>query len=169
MPNLYKGEKHIMGCNFCGVGTNLDERLDEDGNPLPHSIPINAIDEACRKHDIAYGMFQDTTKGQMVADKLLIDELDSIPYSSLSPSEKLLKFMVRNTINAKKKLHIGIGFGFSESDAHELHHRIVRNFPRRKVIVHNKDDIWSMDLVEMPMDRGYHYILTIIDLFSKYA
>ena len=31
------------------------------------------------------------------------------------------------------------------------------------------DNIWSADLVEMPPDNQYKYILTVIDVFSKYA
>ena len=38
-----------------------------------------------------------------------------------------------------------------------------------KVKVFNKDDIWSADLVEMPSNMKYHYILTVIDLYTKYA
>ena len=32
-----------------------------------------------------------------------------------------------------------------------------------------KDDIWSADLVEMPKQGNFKYILTVIDLFTKYA
>ena len=44
----------------------------------------------------------------------------------------------------------------------------------RKVIVKDKDKIWSADLVEMPPEnvgRGgkFKYILTVIDLYTRYA
>jgi len=55
----------------------------------------------------------------------------------------------------------------------ELHTPARRNFPRRHVIVRGYDDLWQADLVEMRSyaraNRGYHYILTIIDVLSKYA
>lgn len=55
----------------------------------------------------------------------------------------------------------------------ELHAPARRNFPRRRVIVRGYDDLWQADIVEMhPYSRfneGYHYILTIIDVLSKYA
>jgi len=55
----------------------------------------------------------------------------------------------------------------------ELHAPARRNFPRRRIIVWGYDDLWQADLVEMrPYTRfngGYHYILTIIDVLSKYA
>ena len=46
-------------------------------------------------------------------------------------------------------------------------------FPRRSVIVYNKDEIWSVDLVDMQafssFNKGFKYILIVIDVFSKYA
>lgn len=53
-----------------------------------------------------------------------------------------------------------------------------KNFPRQKVIAYNIDDLWQADLVEMDsgnlkgiskINKGYKYLLTIIDVFSKYA
>ena len=41
------------------------------------------------------------------------------------------------------------------------------------MIVFNKDEIWSADLVDMQtfssFNEGFKYILTVIDVFSKYA
>ena len=41
------------------------------------------------------------------------------------------------------------------------------------MIVFNKDEIWSADLVDMQafssFNKGFKYILTVIDVFSKYA
>ena len=55
----------------------------------------------------------------------------------------------------------------------ELHAPARRNFPRRHVVIRGYDDLWQADLVEMrsyaKQNRGYHYILTIIDAFRKYA
>ncbi|XP_018313460.1 uncharacterized protein [Mycetomoellerius zeteki] len=55
----------------------------------------------------------------------------------------------------------------------ELHAATRRNFPRRRVIVYGYDDLWQADVVEMRpykrYNRGYHYILTVIDVLSKHA
>jgi len=55
----------------------------------------------------------------------------------------------------------------------ELHAPARKNFPRRHVIVRGYDDLWQADIVETrPYSRfnsGYHYILTIINVLSKYA
>ncbi|KYN17533.1 hypothetical protein ALC57_10182 [Trachymyrmex cornetzi] len=55
----------------------------------------------------------------------------------------------------------------------ELHAPARRNFPRRRVIVRGYDDLWQADIVKMrpysSLNRGHHYILTVIDMLSKYA
>jgi hypothetical protein len=53
----------------------------------------------------------------------------------------------------------------------ELHKPVTRHFERRKVIANSIDDIWSADLVDMIKlpDGKYKYILTVIDILSKYA
>ena len=55
----------------------------------------------------------------------------------------------------------------------EVHKPIIRNFKRRKVCSSFKDNIWSVDLVDMTLiskfDKGIKYLMCIIDLFSKYS
>ncbi|XP_071581717.1 uncharacterized protein [Temnothorax nylanderi] len=55
----------------------------------------------------------------------------------------------------------------------ELHAPARRNFSRRHVIVRGYDDLWQADIVEMcpysRFNKGYYYILTVIDVLSKYA
>jgi len=55
----------------------------------------------------------------------------------------------------------------------ELHAPARKNFPRRHVIIRGYDDLWQADVVEMrpysSSNRGYHYILTVIDALTKYA
>src|SRR5277367_2564594 len=51
---LFPGELHMMNHNFTGPGTRTDLRLNEDLTPKDWSLPINRVDEASLKHDIAY-------------------------------------------------------------------------------------------------------------------
>ncbi|XP_067211747.1 uncharacterized protein [Linepithema humile] len=55
----------------------------------------------------------------------------------------------------------------------ELHTPARRNFTRRPVVVKGYNDLWQADIVEMrPYSRSngdYNYILTVIDVLSKYA
>ncbi len=57
--------------------------------------------------------------------------------------------------------------------ATELHKKVTKKFQRRRVIVHDIDEIWGADLVDMQENEktndGNKYILTIIDCFSRYA
>ena len=161
---LYAGEAHLPGYQFCGPFTQLDKRLDENNNPLPNSIPINAIDKISYYHDLMYRDYP-TAKGRKVADEIMLKALDDLNDKDLTLREKIDRRIVRPAIALRR----WTGMGVSEQDAKELHHRIVRNFARRKVIVNHIDDIWSADLVEIPLDQGYKYILTVIDVFSKYA
>ena len=57
---------------------------------------------------------------------------------------------------------------------HSQNRRIIKKtFPRRRVIARFKDDLWQADLIEytsgtLPFhNRGYRYILLVIDVFSK--
>ncbi|XP_018368247.1 PREDICTED: uncharacterized protein LOC108764477 [Trachymyrmex cornetzi] len=54
----------------------------------------------------------------------------------------------------------------------ELHVPARRNLPRRHVIVHGYD-LWQADVIEMRpytrFNRGYHYILTVMDVLSKHS
>lgn len=55
----------------------------------------------------------------------------------------------------------------------ELHKPARKTYPRRHVITKGIDDLWQVDLVEMipyaRTNKGYKYLLTVIDVFSKYA
>ena len=55
----------------------------------------------------------------------------------------------------------------------ELHKPARRNYSRRKYDIRNLDETWQADLVEMipysKENKGFRYLLTVIDIFSKYA
>ena len=58
-------------------------------------------------------------------------------------------------------------------DTYTLHKPIRKKFETRRVYVKGIDDQWQADLVEMREfsneNKGYNYLLTVIDCFSKYA
>ena len=72
----HPGEKHLKNYNNAGPGTRLDLRLNENNNPKPGEEPINKIDEACLKHDIAYE--SEDLNDRHVADVKLIHDLNII-------------------------------------------------------------------------------------------
>ena len=53
------------------------------------------------------------------------------------------------------------------------HKPAIQKFPARKVVVHGLDHQWQADLTDMPnmsqYNDNYNYILTVIDVLSKYA
>lgn len=55
----------------------------------------------------------------------------------------------------------------------ELHKPARKHFTRRKVYVKGIDDLWQADLCQMDLyarfNKGNKYILTVIDVLSKYA
>lgn len=54
-----------------------------------------------------------------------------------------------------------------------LHRQARKRYPTRKYIVHDIDEQWQADLAEVGLiadkNQGHRYILTVIDLFSRYA
>lgn len=61
----------------------------------------------------------------------------------------------------------------SRQNVYTLHKPIRHKFKTRRVIVSSVDDQWQADLVDMQkyktQNKNINYILTVIDIFSKYA
>ena len=57
--------------------------------------------------------------------------------------------------------------------AYSLHKPMRRRFPTRKYQTSGLNELWQMDLMEMipysSVNKGYKYILTVIDVFSRFA
>jgi len=57
-------------------------------------------------------------------------------------------------------------------EALQLHSDVVKKFPKRRIISKGIDELWAGDLLIMSKfageNKGYNYILNIIDTFSKY-
>jgi hypothetical protein len=53
----------------------------------------------------------------------------------------------------------------------ELHKPVKKKFKRNKVYVSGMDEVWAADLADMSQEAedGYRYILTVVDVLSKYA
>ena len=54
-----------------------------------------------------------------------------------------------------------------------LHRQARKRYPTRKYIVHTLDEQWQADLADVTLlareNNGYRFILTVIDIFSRYA
>ena len=57
--------------------------------------------------------------------------------------------------------------------ANELHKPTIKKFNKRKVYSSFKDNIWGVDLADMQLlnklNKGFRFLLCVIDIFSKYA
>ena len=92
-------ELHLPGgYRFCGPGTRLAERLARGDRP------INALDEACRAHDIAYSASNDVAERNR-ADRELRDRAAAIAGSGAagaSLGQRLLSKAVAVAMNIKQ-------------------------------------------------------------------
>ena len=158
---------HLPKHNFTGPFTELHKRLDENDNPLPEYQPFNQIDEIAMHHDINYRKADEGQGTRREADKRMLDELNAIKTKGIR--EKIDYAIVKPIIWLKYKL----GLGIDPIEAEELLKPIRSKFKKRRVFVYNIDEIWSADLKDMQsfskQNKGFKYILTVIDLFSKYA
>ena len=127
--------------------------------------PKNILDKIASRHDICYEL---KPKNKGLCDRVMVKEIDNIPFKE----KPWGTFAIKQIINTKQKL--GLGNNFTMEDlSQELNKPVINKFERKKVIVNHIDEIHSCDLVDMvkysKINRGYKYIFTNIDIFSKYA
>ena len=130
-----------------------------------HDKPKNILDKIASRHDICYEL-KPKNKGH--CDRVMVKEIDNIPFKE----KPWGTFAIKQIINTKQKL--GLGNNFTMEDlSEELNKSVINKFERKKIIINHMDEIHSCDLVDMvkysKVNRGYKYIFTNIDIFSKYA
>ena len=134
-----------------------------------HDKAKNILDRIASRHDIFYEL---KPKNKGYCDRVMVKEIDNIPYKDRPWGT----FAIKQIINTKQKLGMGNNNNnnFNMEDlSEELNKPVINKFERKKVIVNRIDEIHSCDLVDMikysKVNRGYKYIFTNIDIFSKYA
>ena len=119
------------------------------------------------KHVLSMMLSTQSLKDKHLADEKMIKAINELPYNQ----QQYGTFLVKNIIRSKRKL--GLGNNFTMDDlSQELNRPTIQKFERKKVIVNNHiNEIHSTDLVDMAqyskINKGYKYIFTNIDLFSK--
>ena len=121
------------------------------------------MDKIASKHDTCYSV----GKNKNDCDRIMVKEIDNIPYKE----KPWGSFAIKQIINTKQNLGMG---NFTMNDlSEELNKGVINKFERKKVVIHHIDEIHSCDLVDMVkysrMNKGYKYIFTNIDIFSKNA
>ena len=123
---------------------------------------------------MAYGDFKDL-KRRTASDKILRDKaFDIAKNSKYDGYQRGLASVVYKVFDKKSTGNgVNIPREFNEQLAEQLHKPIIRNFKKRKVYSGFKDNIWGADLANMQLiskfNKGFRFLLCVIDLFSKYA
>ena len=126
---------------------------------------------------MAHGDFKDL-KRRTAADNVLRDKALNIAKNpKYDGYQRGLSSMVYKFLDKKTK---GSGVTLAnksipqnEQLAEELHKPIIRKFKRREVHSAFKDHIWAADLADMQLiskfNKGFRFLLCVIDIYSKYA
>ena len=135
-----------------------------------HDPPLSNNDRCSMIHDIDYTVAQNI--GRNAKD---------VKNRKLQADDKWLKcFKVRtpydmlaySAIKTKKTLGLGNNLTM-ENLSQELNKPTINKFERQKIIINHINEIHSTDLVDMSqyskINKGYKYIFTNIDVFSKIA
>ena len=134
-----------------------------------HDPPLSNNDRCSMLYDIDYTVAQNLGKNPK-----------DVKNRKLEADDKWLHcFKVRTPYDAlaysaiKTKRKFGLGNCTMQDLSNELNKPTISKFERQKVIVNHINEIHSIDLVDMTqyskMNRGYKYIFTNIDVFSKIA
>ena len=165
-----KGGFTLPKHRYTGPYNPLDKQLDENDQPIPGQEPYNAVDAISMRHDICYRDNASRKGGKHQCDDKMLKELDEMKPNGLR--EKFDRRLVRSLIGTKRRLGLGVST-WSDELAEELHKPVRKKFKRRRVYVKGVDAIWAADLVDMQAfsksNKGYKYILMIIDVFSKFG
>lgn len=155
---------------YTGPYNPLNEQLDENDSPVPGQEPFNAVDAISMRHDICYRDHGNTKTGKHNCDDDMLKELDVLEPKSIR--EKIDKRLVKSLIGAKRKFGLGV-IAWSDPLTDELHKPVRKRFKKRKVFARETNDIMAADLVDMQYfakaNKGFRYILMVIDVFSKYG
>ena len=165
-------EKTVFN-KYTGPGNDLKEQL--NSNPYTgeiykvHNQPSSSNDKCSMYHDIAYTVAQNVGKNNKDIKRLkhTADDKWLKCFKPRSPWD----IAAYSAIKSKKVL--GLGNFTMEDFSQELNKPVINKLERKKVIVNHIDEIHSCDLVDMQkyskVNRGYKYIFTNIDIFSKYS
>ena len=172
-------EMHLRQLQFvysvCGPFTRHKERIKEfkrTGDTC--YIYRNELDKACFQHNSAYADHKDLIN-RTKADNVLRDKAYNIASNpKYDGYQRGLAIMVYKFFD---KTSVGSGINMIKSSssilADELHKPIIKKFEKRKVYSQFKDNIWGVDLADMQSlsrkNKGIKYLLSVIDLYSKYA
>ena len=122
---------------------------------------------------MSYGDFKNLPR-RTASDKILRDEAFTIAKNpKYDGYQRELASMIYKFFDKKSQ---GSGAANNNENiplADELHKPITRKCEKRKVYSSFRDNIWGADLADMQLlskfNKGYKFLLCVIDIYSKYA
>ena len=173
MPEMHL--KQPFTNSACKQFTKKKERIQkfkETGNTK--YVYKNELDKACFQHDMAYGDFKDLAR-KTASDKVLRDKAFNIAKNpKYDGYQRVLASMVYQFVDKTFK-GIGVNNEIKQTEqlAEQLQKPLIKKFKRRKLFPSFKDNIWGADLADMQLiskfNKGFRFLLCVIDIFSKYA
>ena len=165
--------------------SKLFNKYTDPGNPIQKQVdfhpytgqvykvndpPLSNNDRCSMLHDIAYTIAENVGQNPKdVKNKKLEADKEWLDCFTVTAPNDMLAYTAK-----KVKKTLGLGNNFTmENLSNELNKPTIQKFERKKVIVNHINEIHSTDLVDMSLyskiNKGYKYIFTNIDIFSKYA
>lgn len=122
-------EIHIPGYQYCGPGTKLEKRLAR-GDP-----GINKLDQACKKHDIAYSTLRNSKQRRQADRELITHALPRIYSHDAKLGERAAALLVTSLMGAKIGLSkIGLGLADKKNKRNKMkkNRQHVKTVKKRK-------------------------------------
>ena len=167
MPEMHLRQPQFV-YSACGPFTRHKKRIKkfkQTGDT--RYIYRNELDKACFQHDSAYADLKDL-KNMTKADKVLREKAYDIASNpKYNGNQRGLASMVYKFFDKKS---MGSGIASSSILADERHKPVIKKFNKRKVYSQFKDNVDLADMQSLSRkNKGMKYLLSAIDLYSKYA
>ena len=179
MPKLHLVDPIVKKYSACGPFTKHTQRIQDFLNTGKLSyIYKKDLDKACFQHNMAYNKFKDLEKRTQSDIVLKNKALKIATNPKYNGYERGLAIMVYKFFLDKKSKGSGLkenqgNFLQNSQLTDELHKQIIRKVKKRKVYSSFKDNILGVDLAVMQLvskfNKGFRFLLCVIDLFSKYV
>ena len=117
----------------------------------------NELDKACFQHDMAYGKSKDLAK-RTQSDKVFrkkVFRIESDPKYDGYQADQLqwfTSFLIKNLLRLINLVEVELVMNQKPNYQlpNELHKPIIRRFKKTEVHSYFRDNIWGVDLVDMP-------------------
>ena len=169
-PNSLRGK---LFNKYTGPGNPVKKHVDfhpYTGQIYKVNDPPSSNNDRCSMlHDINYTVAENIGRdSEDIKNRKLDADREWLDYFKPKTPYNMLAY---TAIKSKKTL--GLGDFTMEDLSNELNKPTINKFPRQKVFINYINEIHSTDIVDMTqyskINKGYKYIFTNIDVFSKIA